>query len=117
VALLLALAGTYGLVSFTTARRTGEFGIRRVVGAVDRDLVRLVLRQTGLLIVGGLAVGGASALVLTRFLAGLLHGVAPNDPAIYAGLALLLGAVALLASWLPARRAAQRDPLPVLRTL
>ena len=117
VALLLALAGTYGLVSFTTARRTAEFGIRRVVGAVDRDLVRLVLRQTGLLIAAGLALGVACALVLTRFLAGLLHGVAPTDPATFAALALVLGAVALAASWLPARRAAHRDPLPVLRSL
>ena len=114
LALVLSAIGIFGIVSQVVAARTHEFGIRAALGAAPRQLVSLSLgaglRQAGL----GLAIGLALALVLTRTLRAMLHEVAPSDPATLAGVVLVTGAVALAASFWPARRAARADPASVL---
>lgn len=115
MALLLACLGIFGVVSYTVARRIPEFGVRMALGATARDLYGLVLRQGMRPVLAGLVVGVGAALVLGRFLQGLLHEVAPADPgAITAALAPLL-LVATLACWAPARRAARINPVTALR--
>ncbi len=115
LALLLAGIGLYGVVAYSAARRTREIGIRMALGAQKASVVTLVLRE-GLRLVGiGLLIGLGAAVVATRFLSTLLYGVSPTDPATFAVVALILGAVALLAGWLPARRAARVDPASCLR--
>jgi putative ABC transport system permease protein len=114
-ALLLAVIGIYGVISYGVGRRTREVGIRLALGAGRRDVLALVLRQ-GLALTGaGLAAGVAGALLLTRFLSSLLFETGRLDPAIYAGVALLLAAAGLLACWIPARRATRVDPVIALR--
>ena len=115
MALLLAALGIYGTVSYSVGQRTRELGIRLALGAQRRDVLRLVLGQGARLILLGLALGLGVSLALSRLLASLLFGVAPNDPATLAFVAVLLGAVALLASYLPARGAGRIDPLTALR--
>jgi predicted lysophospholipase L1 biosynthesis ABC-type transport system permease subunit len=114
LALALSAVGIFGVVSQVVVARTYEFGIRAALGAVPRHLVALGLRagarQAGL----GLGIGVALALVLTRVLTAFLHGVAPSDPATFAGVVAVTGAVALAASAWPARRAARADPATVL---
>jgi predicted permease len=115
VALVLATLGVYGVVSFAVAQRTREIGVRVALGATRRDVVRLVVRG-GLAIAGtGALVGLAAALAATRVLRSLLYDVAPSDPATFAGIVALLGGAAVLASWLPARRAAGVAPTEALR--
>ena len=115
IALVLAMVGVHGVLSYTVAQRTREIGIRMALGA-DRDSVRgLVLGQGARLVAAGLALGLAGAIGLSRLLASLLYGVHPNDPMTLVLVAVGLGAVALVASWLPARRAARVDPLVALR--
>lgn len=115
MALLLASLGIYGTVSYSVGQRTRELGIRLALGAPRRDVLRLVLGQGTRLILTGLVLGLLGSLALTHVLKSLLYGVAPNDPVTLAVVAVLLGAVALLASYLPARRATLIDPLTALR--
>ncbi|MCW5556697.1 MAG: ABC transporter permease [Verrucomicrobiae bacterium] len=115
-ALLLACLGIYGLLAFRVAQRTREIGVRVALGATLRDIVTLVLRQGLALVVVGGALGLGVALLATRFLTTLLYGVTPADPVTFMAVMAMLVAVALLACWLPARRAARVDPMEALRT-
>ena len=115
VALLLAAVGIYGVMSLHVANRSREFGIRLAIGAEPRALVRLVLREGALLAVLGVAIGIGGAVAVSQSLASLLYDVSPTDPAVLLGLPLLLAGVALIACYVPARRAAKSDPLSVLR--
>lgn len=115
IALVLAVIGVYGVISYGVARRTREIGIRRALGAQTRDVLRLVLGQAFGMIATGVLVGTAGALVLTRVLRSLLYGVTPTDPATFVVVALLLAGIALIASYLPGRRAVDVDPGIALR--
>lgn len=113
--LFLASLGIYGLMSYSVAQRTHELGIRIALGATRSDILRLVLGQGLRISLVGLSVGLAIALGVTRVIAAMLYGVKPTDPVTFGGVSLLLTAVALLASYLPARRAAKVEPLVALR--
>lgn len=113
--LLLAGIGLYGVIAFSVSQRTREIGIRAALGAQKRDVLALVLRQGALLAAAGLGLGVAVSLLATRFLASMLYGVRAHDPATFLLVGLLLMGVALLASYLPARRAARVDPMVALR--
>jgi putative ABC transport system permease protein len=115
VAVLLATVGIYGVMSFLVGERTHEIGVRRALGAKDREVLKLVVRQGFEISLAGLAVGMAGALALTHVLSRMLVGVSATDPATLAGVMALLAAVALLACYIPARRAAKVDPLVALR--
>lgn len=115
VALLLASTGIYGVISFSVAQRTREIGVRMTLGASTREVLHMVLRQgvfTGML---GISAGVLGALALTRWLRSQLFEVSATDPATFAGVALLLFLVSLLACWIPARRATRVDPMVALR--
>jgi predicted permease len=114
-ALLLAAVGIYGVMSYSVNRRTHELGIRTTLGAPRGEIVGLVLRQGMKPALIGMASGLAAAFALTRFLAALLYGVRPADPATLGAVTLLLGIIALLACYIPARRATALDPLAALR--
>jgi len=115
VALTLAAVGLYGVISYSASQRTHEIGIRMALGASRSEVLRLVMLDGLRLTALGLAFGLAGALVLARLMSSLLYGVAPRDPATLAGVAILLAAVALLASYIPARRAMRVDPMTALR--
>jgi predicted permease len=114
-ALLLAGLGIYGVISYIVNERAHEIGIRLALGAEGRNILRMVLRQGLRLATAGAAVGLVCALIVSRLMAGLLYGVRPADPLTFAGVALLLIGVALLACYIPARRAIRVDPLIALR--
>ena len=116
VALTLAAMGVYAVMAYAVAQRTQEFGVRLALGARPADVLWEVLRR-GLLLAGlGTGLGLAVALAVTRLLAGFLHGVSPFDPATFIAVPLVLGATALFACWLPARRATRVDPMVALRS-
>jgi putative ABC transport system permease protein len=115
VALVLAAVGIYGVISYSVAQRTSEFGIRMAMGAGPRDVLRMVLGQ-GLLLGGiGVVIGAAGALALTRLIRGLLFGISSFDPLTFVVMAAMLTLVTLLACWIPARRATRVDPMVALR--
>jgi len=116
LALLLTAIGLYGLMSYSVVQRAQEIGIRIALGAQTGDVLKMVLRQGLKLTALGLLIGLAAAYALTRYMQSLLFGVKAADPLTFAAIALLLMAVALLACWVPARRAAEVDPLEALRT-
>ncbi len=115
LALTLAVIGIYGVMSYSVALRTHEIGIRIALGAQRADILRMVVRRGGMLIGFGLAIGGAGAIALTRLIKDMLYQTSPTDPATLAGVAIILSGVALLASYIPARRATRVDPLAALR--
>ncbi len=116
IALVLATAGLYGVISYTISQRTRELGIRMALGAQPSGVVKLVMREGAVLAALGVGAGLIGAFGLSRFMEKLLYGVSTRDPLTFAGLALLMGAIALLAAWMPARRASRVDPIIALRS-
>jgi ABC-type antimicrobial peptide transport system permease subunit len=113
--LVLAAIGTYGVMAYSVAQRTKEIGIRMAIGAASGDVVRLVMRQ-GMSLVGiGIAIGLAGAFGASRLIRGVLYGGGENDPLTFVAVPIVLTMVAVLAIWIPARRAAGMDPLLALR--
>lgn len=115
IALLLAIVGIYGVVSYGVRKRTQEIGIRLALGAVQHDVVGLMVRRGAMMIGVGVASGLLLAFALSRFLGALLYGVTPTDPATYALVSVLFALVAVVATWLPSRRAARIDPIRALK--
>src|SRR5258708_35945377 len=115
LAVLLACLGLYGVMSYTAARRTNEIGIRLALGATRASMLGMVLRESLLLVLAGIAIGVPLALVASRLISGLLFGVSPTDPATISMASMLMIVVAALAALLPARRAARVDPMVALR--
>jgi predicted permease len=113
--LILAIVGVYGVVSFAAVQRTREIGIRMALGGTPGDVMRLLIRQGALLVTAGLAAGLFAAWGLTRAMTNMLIGISPADPLTYLTVVALLSLVALLACWIPARRALRVDPVVALR--
>jgi predicted lysophospholipase L1 biosynthesis ABC-type transport system permease subunit len=114
-ALLLGTIGIYGLLSYTVRRRSAELGVRIALGASPASMARMIVRQSAALALAGIGAGLIAAVALTRFLRALLYEVSPLDPVAFAAVAALTFSVALLAGWLPARRAARIDPVRTLK--
>ena len=115
LALVITAAGIAGVIAFSVNQRTQEFGIRMALGAQRGNVLRMVLRQGLKLVLGGLAIGLAGALVLTRVLTTLLFGIEPTDGLTFVAVSMVLVAVAAIACLVPARRAASVDPMVALR--
>jgi putative ABC transport system permease protein len=115
VALVLTIVGLYGVMSYSVAQRTNEIGIRMALGAQTHDVLRLIVAQGFKLILLGLAIGLVGAFAVMRVISSLLFGVTTKDPLTFAAVAVLLAFVALLACYIPARRAARVDPMEALR--
>jgi ABC-type antimicrobial peptide transport system permease subunit len=116
LAVLLAGIGAYGVIAYTVTQRTSEFGLRVALGAQRKDLLRMVLAQAARLAIPGTLLGLVLALSLGRVVQTLIYGVSAADPLVFTAVVLLVPAVALLAAWIPARRAARSDPMQALRT-
>ena len=115
LALLLAGLGLYGVMAYAVSRRRTEIGIRMALGAAPAGVVWIVLRRVAVLVCAGLVIGTAASLWLSRFVATLLFGLEPRDPATLMAAAVVLSAIGVMAGWLPASRAARIDPARVLR--
>jgi putative ABC transport system permease protein len=115
LALVLAAIGIYGVISYLVSQRAREIGIRMALGARPNDAVGLILRQGAMPVVAGIAAGFLGSLAATRVLSGLLYGVSATDPLVFAGVSIILAAVAFVASYLPARKATRVDPMIALR--
>ena len=115
LALLVASVGLFGLMSYSIARRTNEIGIRMALGAARRDVLRLVMRESMILVAAGVAIGLAAAAAASRFIATLLFGLAPTDPMTIAGAIAVMLLVSAVAGYLPAKRASGIDPMAALR--
>jgi predicted permease len=115
VALLLAAIGIFGVLSYAVSQRTREIGIRMALGAPGRTVVSLIVRQAMVLVLSGVALGTIAALFVSKTMVKMLFSVTPTDPGTFAGVAAMLIAVALVASYLPARRATRVDPIVALR--
>jgi predicted lysophospholipase L1 biosynthesis ABC-type transport system permease subunit len=115
VALLLSAIGLYGVLSFGVSRRTNEIGVRKALGAQHHALIGMIMRETGWLLLAGLVVGAALSAGSIRLIASRLYGLSAADPVAVVTAVAILAAVSLLATWLPARRAANVDPLVALR--
>jgi ABC-type antimicrobial peptide transport system permease subunit len=116
VALMLGVIGIYGVMSYIVSQRTGEIGVRLALGARPGSVAGMIVRQGGVVALAGVGVGLVTSLAGSRLIESLLYGVTPRDPAVFAATTLVLLCVALLACWLPARRAASLSPLDALRT-
>jgi putative ABC transport system permease protein len=115
VALAIAIVGIYGVISYSVARRAREFGLRMALGAQQHDVLRMVLWQGASLTLWGTAIGVIGALLLARLMRSLLFGISATDPATFAGVALVLGVVAVASCYIPARRAMRIVPMDALR--
>jgi putative ABC transport system permease protein len=116
LALVLAVVGLYGLLSYVVSRRSREIGVRMALGADRSAVLRMVLRDGVRLTLAGIVIGAAGGVLAARALGRLLYGVGPTDPLTFVAVAGLLAVVALVASYLPARRATRVDPVVALRT-
>jgi putative ABC transport system permease protein len=115
LAFLLTAVGLYGVISYTVARRSREMGIRLALGANRKAITTMIVRNGTLLACAGVAIGLAAAFLLTRLVAGSLYGVGPTDPLTFVCAPVALVSIAVLASYIPARRAANVDPMVTLR--
>ena len=116
LALLIAAIGVLGVLAFTVSQRTREFGVRMALGAEQRQVLAMVLWEGALLALGALVVGGSAAVSLSRFLGELLFEVSGTDPTTYAGVGAVLAIVAVVAAYIPAKRATRIDPMEALRS-
>jgi len=115
ITLLLGLVGIYGVTSYIVSQRTGEIGVRLALGADPRAVAAMILTQGGRVVIAGAVVGLATAAAGSRVIESVLYGVRPRDPSVFATATLLLVGVALLACWIPARRASRLSPVEALR--